>query len=277
MGKKPDFPSLRGWEPTRDTLHSYVQAISSVPRALAEPHPKWWHISLKVQDFGASTDPIPHPAPSVAEFQLHLDLKQHAARVTTNLGESRSVSLADNLSAAQFGDRVLAELEQLGVRAQVDRERFADDAPRRYDREHAGAYRQALVSVNQALLAHRQELAGETGPVQLWPHNFDLAFEWFGSKTVTREEQGVRKDYPSQINFGFAPGDSSHPAPYFYSNPWPFSEKLTRQPLPHGARWHTASWKGSLLPYQELVEQSADKLREYFRTVYELASPLLTD
>lgn len=268
------FPSLAGWEPTRNTLHGYVQAISSVPRALAEPHPKWWHISLKVQDFGASTDPIPYGA---ADFQLHLDLVEHAARIAARGGEERSISLSDGLSTSQFGGRLLAKLEGLGVQAQVDRERFADDAPRTYDQNHAEAYRQALVSVNQLLVEHRQELSGETGPVQLWPHNFDLALEWFGSKTVSREEQGVRKDLPSQINFGFAPGDSSHPDPYFYSNPWPFAEQLTEEPLPHGARWHTASWKGSLLPYQSLVGQSADKLRDYFRAVYQLASPLLTD
>ena len=109
--------------------------------------------------------------------------------------------------------------------------------------------------------------------MQLWPHNFDLAFEWFGTRTVMYDEPGGQRELPSQINFGFAPGDDSHPDPYFYSNPWPFDEQLVTRELPSGARWFTESWKGTLLPYSAMVGQPDEKLLDYYRAVYELASP----
>lgn len=230
-----------------------------------------------MQQSGAETDPIPHPSDPSTDFRLQLDLRAHAARIETSAGDSRSISLREGLSTTAFGERLLAEMEELGIAVEVDRQRFADDSPRSYDPEHAEAYRQALVSVNRVLLQHRRALPGETGPVQLWPHNFDLAFEWFGSRIVTQEEGGERKEYPAQLNFGFAPGDSSHPQPYFYSNPWPFADELTQHPLPNGARWHSEGWSGSLLPYRELVGPSADRLLAYYRAVYELASPRLTE
>lgn len=196
MGSQIRFPSLQGWEPTRDTLHGYLRAISSVPRALAEPHPKWWHISLKVQDFGASTGPIPHPSQPRVDFQLHLDLQTHLARIETRGGERRSVSLLEGLTTAAFGERLLEELSRLGVEPEVDRHQFADDSTRQYDPGHAEAYRQALVSANQVLVGHQERLSGETGPVQLWPHNFDLAFEWFGTLMVAREVEGESEASP---------------------------------------------------------------------------------
>ncbi len=34
------------------------------------------------------------------------------------------------------------------------------------------------------------EFGGSTGPVQLWPHGFDVAVEWFGTRTEKLEEHG---------------------------------------------------------------------------------------
>lgn len=270
------FPSLAGWEATRDTLHGYLKAISAVPRALADPHPKWWHISFKVETTGAATDPIPYPDQPAANFQLRMNLQSHSVDIRTSRGDSRSLSMFDALTTSDFAERLLAVLSELGIEAPVERDPFVDDSPCAYDPAHAAAYQTALVGVNQVLTDHRASLPGETGPVQLWPHNFDLAFEWSGSLTVTREQAEGPVEHPSQINFGFAPGDASHPDPYFYSNPWPFAEQLTDQSLPSGARWFTESWQGSLLPYASMVGEPAEKLRAYFRAVYEAASPLLS-
>ena len=113
------------------------------------------------------------------------------------------------------------------------------------------------------------------GPVQLWPHGFDLAFEWFGTRTETYEENGQITEYPSQINLGFYPAGDR---PYFYSNPWPFEgDVLTGEPLPHGAEWHTDGWQGSVLHYDLLtgIPDANTKLLEYAKRVHELASPTL--
>jgi hypothetical protein len=121
---------------------------------------------------------------------------------------------------------------------------------------------------------HRSTLPGETSPVQLWPHGFDLAFEWFGSRIEIYEGA----EYPSQLNLGFSPGDSDDQS-YFYSNPWPFEGKiLLDKPLPKGASWHTEGWQGTILPYLELVGDSkADqRLLDYAAWVFKLTAPTLS-
>ena len=49
----PELPAA--WEGTRATLHAYALAVAAIPRAYAEAHPKWWHVSLKLTDGGFVT------------------------------------------------------------------------------------------------------------------------------------------------------------------------------------------------------------------------------
>lgn len=272
-----EFPNLEGWEATRDRLHSYVKVISAIPRALAVPHPKWWHISLKPHPQGAATDPIPYPDDPATSIQLVLNLRAHTLDLVPSGSDQRSLPLTEGLGPPALADRMLGELRQLGIEADLDPGQVDEQVSGRYSPEHAATYRAALHGAADVLGRLRQQLLEAAGPVQLWPHNFDLAFEWFGARAVSREHQGETRQDPAQINFGFAPGDASHPDPYFYSNPWPFAEQLVSQELPLGARWFTESWKGTLLPYAAMVDEPADKLLAYFRRVFELASPLLTE
>ncbi|MFQ5922151.1 MAG: DUF5996 family protein [Anaerolineales bacterium] len=269
------FPPLSNWAPTRDTLSLYAAAVGVVPRALATPHPKWWHISLKVQEKGAATSPIPHAGTAGAALQMLMNLRTHTVDVSTSEGEFHSLSMTEGLSSTEFGNRLLSTLGNLGIEAEFERSKFENDEPRAYDPQAASTFRVALLNAAEVLELHRSGLDGETGPIQLWPHNFDLAFEWFGTLAVPSGKDG---ELPSQINFGLAPGDSSHSEAYFYSNPWPFQDSLVDRDLPAGARWFTESWQGTLLPYAEIAgdESGADKLAAYFRAVYDLASPLLT-
>lgn len=273
---KSAFPPLANWAPTRDTLSQYASVVGVVPRALADSHPKWWHISLKVQDDGAATDSIPHPESTGVTFQLLMNLRAHSVDLSTSEGKNRSLSMTEGLSAARFGNRLLSMLGELGIEGDFEREKYENDEPRVYDPEAASSFRDVLIRTSPVLGLHKSGLTGETGPIQLWPHNFDLAFEWFGTRLVPHGEDG---ELPSQINFGLAPGDSSHAEAYYYSNPWPFEDSLTERELPQGAHWFTESWKGSLLPYAEIAGDPAgeEKLAAYFRAVYELSSPLLTE
>jgi hypothetical protein len=278
MSSNAFFPSLTGWEPTRETLHWYSKAVGVVPRAHAEFHPKWWHISLKVRPDGLVTDNMPLPGGGI--FALKMDLLGHKVVLFTSRGETREFSMADGLSATAFGDQVLGTVADLGLTGEYAREKFEDDEPRQYDPAAAEKYFTAVVSADRIFKKHQAGLSGEVGPVQLWPHGFDLAVEWFGTRTVEYEEGGQIEKYPSQLNLGFSPGESTHPEPYFYSNPWPFEgDQLVPKPLPSGARWFTESWQGSILEYASLVGDSGaeDKLFDYARAVYDIASPTLTE
>lgn len=275
MSERILFPTLANWEPTRGTLHYYTLAIGTVSRAHAEFHPKWWHISLKVVPDGLVTTRM--RLPEGGEFWFKIDLRQHKAFLVTNKGIYREFSLADGLTATEFGDRILAAVAELGLRADYARKKFTNDDPREYDPEAAGRFLVALLGADTIFKEHRATLPGDPGPVQLWPHNFDLAFEWFGTRVERYEHAGKIQEYPSQLNLGFYPGDSAN-VPYFYSNPWPFEgDQLLDKPLPDGASWHTEGFEGSILPYEELAEDpnARSRLREYARVVFELCSPTL--
>ena len=109
--------------------------------------------------------------------------------------------------------------------------------------------------------------------MQLWPHGFDIAFEWFGPTQVPHEEDGETVHLPSQLNLGFYPAGD----PYFYSNPWPFDPTLTESPLPPGAEWHTEGWQGTMLPLGEVADSpdGVERVTGYAEEVFRLAQPTL--
>ena len=270
------FPSLTGWEPTRDTLHFYSRAVGVVPRAHAAFHPKWWHISLKVQPDGLTTDEM--PLPDGGTFLLKLDLKQHKVFVVAKGEVVSEVRVTDGLTGAEFGEQILDAVANLGLTGDYAREKFESDEPRQYDPAVAEKFLTTLVNTDRIFKQHRHSLSGEVGQVQLWPHHFDLSVEWFGTRVVEYDEGGEVQQYPAQLNLGLSPGDSGHPEPYFYSNPWPFeADKLLDKPLPAGACWFTEGWEGSILPYAELAGDSNAEARllEYAQAVYEIAAPTL--
>lgn len=269
------FPSLTGWEPTRQTLHLYSQAVGVITRAHAPFHPRWWHISLKVQPDGLVTETM--KLPDGGSFWLRIDLCRHKIVLVMDEQPYREFQLAEGLSSTQLGDRLIEYMADLGLQAEYAREKYENDTPRFYDPEAAGRYLIALVNADRIFKEHRATLSGNTGPVQVWPHGFDLAFEWFGTRVETNEHDGQLQEHPSQINLGFYPG-STDTAPYFYSNPWPFeAAELLDKKLPPGAKWFTDGWQGSILPYDELAGDSnaEARLREYARRVFEISSPTL--
>ncbi len=269
------LPALpEDWETTRATLHAYAQAIGAIPRAHAAAHPKWWHVSLTVQPDGLVTEDM--ALPDGGTFNVRLDLKSHAVVVEAGDGRSTALSMTEGATGTQMGDRVIAAVAELGLEGDYNREKFEDEDPREYDPAAGEAFLQAVNTVNEVFEQHRASLSGDVGPVHLWPHGFDLATEWFGTRVEKYEEEGQVTEYPSQLNLGFFPGSER---PYFYSNPWPFEgDKLTSEPLPHGAQWHTEGWEGSILYYDQLQgdPDAATKLAEYARAVFDLAAPTLT-
>jgi hypothetical protein len=234
---------------------------------------RWWHVSLRVTEEGLRTTDIPLPG-NRGEFYLHMNLQTHMLELRLPGATMEQIDLRRGLSAPDFGAELLSGLAGHGVEGDFDRDKSDDPDPLHYNASYAGCYFEAVQRVDGILKAHRASLPGETGQVQLWPHNFDLAFEWFGTRLIVGDD-GVKT--PAQINFGFAPGDSSHPAPYFYSSPWPLERSMLDQKLRGGARWYQESWEGSLLPYDALVgERDADqRLRAYYRSVFEAAAPSL--
>ena len=267
----PELPS--GWEETRATLHAYARGIGVIPRAHAGPHPKWWHVSFAVTERGLETEEI--ALPGGGSLSLLMDLEADEVVLSTSGGEGRSFDMSAGLTGTEFGEELIAAVAAHGLEGEYERARFENDEARQYSSSVASTMMRVFVDVAGVFETHRAEIGGQVGPVQLWPHGFDIAFEWFGTRIERYEEDGEVEEHPAQLNLGFYPGGE----PYFYSNPWPFEgDKLMSAELPHGAAWHTDGWPGTILPYDKLVgdPHAEDKLLEYAMAVYELAAPTLT-
>ena len=96
------FPSLENFEPTRQSLHLYAQAMGVVPRAHAAAHPQWWHISLRVGPHGLRTTVI--ALPDGGKLWLEMDLRNHMLRVQTAVCGTQAISLQDGLTGTEMGD-----------------------------------------------------------------------------------------------------------------------------------------------------------------------------
>ncbi len=271
------FPSLEGLDQTRKTLHAYSKVIGMVPRALAEPHPMWWHVAFTVVPNGLISRNIVLPDGGL--FHMRLDIRRGEAVLVTAEGVQWTRELTRGESPNQLAEKLFARVAEYGLEGEYDPEKYASDEPLQLDLPLAKRYWRAVVNVETVLRKRWNHTKGNLGPLQIWPHGFDMAFEWFGTRTVEYEEAGEITSYPSQLNFGWSPGEPSHPAPYFYSNPWPFeASQLTGHELPHGARWVDSSWQGSLLEYNPLVgdPQGEQKVLDFAGRVFDLAAPTLT-
>jgi hypothetical protein len=171
----------------------------------------------------------------------------------------------------------LAALVRMGITVEIDRSLFADESPRVFEAAAAKNYCQAAVNIDRVLKQFKAGLPGETGPVQLWPHHFDLALLWFSGRKVPGVDAADEENADEQMNFGFSTGDEGMPEPYFYVTAYPWPAGITDAPLPVGAVWYTESWKGALLPYEALVEadRPEKKLSAYLQAAYQAGSTLM--
>ncbi len=267
------FPTLDGFGPTRRTLQLYGRALSGLARVHGVAHPNWWHISLRVTPSGLQGDNIPLPGGGILAGRLDLLARQLV--LWTSGGRQWALPLDGKMSGTAMGERLIAAAAEAGLHGDYDRARFASDEPGVYDAVATDRFFTALVKADRVLKKHRATLTGNTGPVQLWPHGFDLAMEWFGTRVERTEEGGA--ELPAQLNLGFYPGEDDASS-YFYSNPWPFdSDKLLGHALPEGASWHTEGWQGAILPYTTLRNdpRAEERVLGFAAAVYDIAAPLL--
>ena len=169
------------FEPTRATLHAYANAVGSIPRVHAAAHDKWWHVSLKVTDGGLETDRM--NLPNGGTFSLRMDFGTH--EVVVDADQETRVAMTDGLTGTEMGDRLIGAVAALGLDGEYNREKFENDEAREYDPAAAATYFAAATIVDRVFREHLGSLEGDVSQVQLWPHNFDLACEWFGTRVET--------------------------------------------------------------------------------------------
>ncbi|MDF1595536.1 MAG: DUF5996 family protein [Acidimicrobiia bacterium] len=242
-------------------LHAYSRILGTIRAARSEPHPRWWHASLEIGEAGLETGAFPLGDGSTGHLIL-----DPAAGLITGTGVHGPLEVALGGPAAVVGRQTM---DRLGGDFDIDPKRWDVVAVKGFTPSEAANYHITLKAVRDAIGEFRDGLTGDLGPVQLWPHHFDVSFEWFSQGVEVYEEEDGPKEYSKQIGFGFSPGDEGEPQPYFYANPWPFDESFRTIELPPGASWHGESWSGGFLPYAALIEGGSDLLFTFLRAVYE--------
>lgn len=265
---------LASWQPTRDTLQLYAKALGKIRRALTPPQKHWWHISLRLTATGLTTTPL-LVEDQVVELQL--DCLAHTVRVLTSRAAHFEQPLGRGESIAQGVDSLLQGLAQLGVVPTIDHTLFSAPTPLAYDPVLAEAYFQALVRIDGLFKQFQHSLRQETGPVQLWPHHFDLAMLWLSGRLVPGQDPDNAEYADEQMNFGFATGDLDLPEAYFYITAYPAPRGWGEEPLPAPARWHRLGWTGALLTYADWrqMPDPAAGLLNFWQTTQQMGARLM--
>ncbi|MBP8003085.1 MAG: hypothetical protein KA314_05575 [Chloroflexi bacterium] len=275
------FPALKlsDWQTTRDTVQRYCQLLGKIRRALTPFEEHWYHASLRVGAAGLTTTTIPYGEDSFYAddtFEMLLDFMSHKLSINSSRRLQLEIPLTGQ-SLQAFHGAVMEGLKTLGVEVELDHSLFADDTPGVYDAAAITAYWQALKQIDSILHQFKAGLAGETGPVQLWPHHFDLAMLWFSGRQVPNTNPNDRENADEQMNFGFSTGDGAIPDGYFYITAYPTPDGFVGSLLSEGAYWNPTGWKGAVLPYAELVgvDNPKQKLLNFLHLVQARGATLM--
>ena len=96
-----------------------ARLINAVPRAYGVAHPRWWHVSLKVQPDGLVSDEVSLPDGRALRFKL--DLLRHEIVLTVDGEKVRSYSMMEGRSATALADDLLGRVADLGLDGPYDR------------------------------------------------------------------------------------------------------------------------------------------------------------
>ena len=276
---------LADWRPTKDTLHLYCQIVGKIRLATTPPRNHWWNAPLYVDVRGLTTRRLHH---NDTTFQIDLDFVDHALRVRTHEGGSRSFALADGLAVAGFDAQLHEALDELGVDIEIKEQPFGVPmtTPFPQDREHSSWDRDAIERYGRILdwtdgvfEEFSGWFRGKTSPVHLFWHSFDLAVIRFSGRAAPPIDADLvsQEAYSEEvISFGLWAGDDNVPDAAYYSYTSPEPDGLRDQALPVG-EW-TASGNGSLaiLPY-ETVRTARDPrgaLLAFLQGTYEAGAGL---
>jgi Family of unknown function (DUF5996) len=279
----PELP-LSDWEPTKTTLHLWLQIVGKIRLAATPSCNHWWNAPLYVDVRGLTTRRMHADGVS---FQIDFDFIEHALVVRTSRGETVPLPLYDGLSVAEFDANLHAILADLGVHVEIREQPFGMPitTPFRADREHA-SYDADCVARFWWILDWSDDVfvefagwfSGKTSPVHLFWHSFDLAVTRFSggrAPPLPEADSVTREAYSHEvISFGFWPGDQKvrEPAYYSYTAPEPAALR-SRRLRPEAAYWQQDGAL-ALLPYE--VVRSAENPRKtllaFLQSAYDAGS-----
>jgi hypothetical protein len=282
----PTWPALpySEWEPTKQTLHRYMQIVGKIRMALVPFRNHWWHVTLLPATRGLTTGPMPVDDRDV---EIEFDLLDHRLLMATSDGEERVLELGRRPACADFYHDVFAALHELRVHVEIHSEPFdlgdsppfpADRIHDSYDQDAVTRYWRILVGTEHVLSRFASRFNGKASPIHLFWHSFDLAHARYSGRPAPVSDGADRvtaQAYSHEvIALGFWPGDDRHtPQPAYYSYTSPEPNGLTNESLqPVEAGWQgTGSGSLAVLPY-DAVRTASDPggtLLDFFESAYQ--------
>ena len=275
MSKSIPALKLSDWNSTRDTLHQYAGIIGEFRTQYMPKSKHWWHITLNVSARGLTTTPFPVAGQNI---ELTLNLVTDQLEIDSSEGWGDALPLATQ-STAEVCRWIVTTLANAGI--QLKENLFSDfinEEARPYDAQAISRYLQVINWIDSVFKTFKNGLRNETSPVQIFPHHFDLAMNWFSGRLVPEVDPADVENADEQMNFGFVSGDGSIPDAYFYATAYPAPAGWTDLTLPKGAYWHTEGWVGAILPYAVLLEVDDPQalLFNYLQSVQKHGEKLMT-
>src|SRR5437016_9241526 len=91
---------LEEWEPTKDTIHLFIQIVGKIRLAMMPRKNHWWNLTLYVNPKGLGTSSMPFGNNQI--FEINFDFIDHKLVINTCNGDTREFKLENGLSVAQF-------------------------------------------------------------------------------------------------------------------------------------------------------------------------------
>lgn len=288
MSDWPELSVERDHE-TFAVLHLAAQMLGKIRVAHAPWVNHGWHVALQPNARGLAT--LPTAASGARTFTLTLDLCRHAIVLWAS-DESREELPLNAGSISALHQRLIDLLDRHdlpssfnGVPNEIpDAIPFADDhAPRDYDRDSAGRFREALAAMMPVFARFRAGFTGKASPVHFWWGSFDLASSLFSGRPAPPHPGGVpglpdriaREAYCDEVaSAGFWAGGVTAAEPFFYSYIYPEPDGYRAAAIRQGR--FDSTYGEYVLPYAE-VRASNDPERmllEFFESAYQAAANL---
>lgn len=269
----PDLP-LDAWEPTKITLHLYLQIAGKVRLALSPRKNHWWYAVLHVSPRGFTTGTIPYND-GFDSFEIEFNLVDHRVEVATSRGDLGMIPLRDGLSVPDFYQQLMSLLQDTGIDVHIRDMSYdvpdIEDAPfsalsqhASYDPAAVERFWRAMLWVDGVFREFSGRFYGKTSPVNLYWHHMDLTVTRFSGKMGPPLDPAMRlsdKDAYSHevVSFGFWAGDPWVRGAAFYSYTYPSPDELDAEPLaPASARWQDSNGSPMAMLMYDDLRQEAD-------------------
>src|SRR5262249_32066426 len=111
----PELPLLSDWVDTFTTLHMWTQIVGKIRLELGPWTNHSWGVALYVTSRGLTTSPLAH---GTRTFSIDFDFIDHALRIATGEGDSRSFPLR-LMSVAEFYAMTMDALRELDLEVRI--------------------------------------------------------------------------------------------------------------------------------------------------------------